>query len=140
MLPTTIGRLLPVLSALGLLLANPALAAVSAEQAARLGQDLTPMGAERAGNLDGSIPAWDPAGTVIPADFVPGSDQYIDPYPDEQPLYTIDGDNWQDHAGVLTEGAKGLLAKLGPSGFRINVYPTKRVAEAPDWVLSLIHI
>jgi len=37
--------------------ALPALAAVSEEDAARLGRDLTPTGAERAGNADGSIPA-----------------------------------------------------------------------------------
>ena len=41
------------------LLAAPALAKISAEEAARLGgEELTPMGAERAGNADGSIPAW----------------------------------------------------------------------------------
>src|SRR5690606_41300532 len=33
-------------------------AKVDATQAARLGQDLTPLGAERAGNAAGSIPAW----------------------------------------------------------------------------------
>lgn len=116
------------------LIANTGLAGVTPEQAARLGQDLTPVGAERAGNEDGSIPPWDPAGTVIPKDFVPGSDHYIDPYREEQPLYTIDLGNWQDYAEILTEGSRGLLQKLGPSGFKINVYPTKRVAEAPDWV------
>src|SRR5262249_3177836 len=33
-------------------------AAVSAQDAARLGNDLTPLGGEKAGNTDGSIPAW----------------------------------------------------------------------------------
>ena len=45
-------------TALGLLAANTLQAAVSAEEAARLGKDLTPTGAERAGNADGSIPEW----------------------------------------------------------------------------------
>jgi len=40
------------------LLAGQVMAAVSADQVARLGADLTPMGAEKAGNADGSIPAW----------------------------------------------------------------------------------
>jgi len=35
-----------------------ATAEITAEQAARLGQDLTPIGAEKAGNADGTIPAW----------------------------------------------------------------------------------
>ena len=76
---------------------NTALAAVSPDQAARLGKDLTPIGAEMAGNADGSIPPWDPKGTPVPAGFVPGSDNYINPYPDEKPLYTIDGSNWQQY-------------------------------------------
>ena len=45
-----------------------ALAVVSAEQVARLGQDLTPMGAEKAGNADGTIPEWTGGGIAeIPA-------------------------------------------------------------------------
>ena len=36
-----------------------AVAKVSEAQAARLGQDLTPLGAEMAGNADGSIPAYE---------------------------------------------------------------------------------
>ncbi len=51
-----------------------ATAAVSPEEAARLGKDLTPMGAEMAGNADGSIPPWNPEGTQPPANFVAGSD------------------------------------------------------------------
>lgn len=45
---------------LGLLLAVslPAFAKVSPEEAARLGKDLTPVGAEHAGNESGSIPEW----------------------------------------------------------------------------------
>ncbi len=54
-----------------LLISGAACAAVLREEAARLGRDLTPLGAEMAGNADGSIPAWDPSGPPIPADFVP---------------------------------------------------------------------
>jgi hypothetical protein len=118
------------------LLSTTALAAVSPEDAARLGKDLTPLGAERAGNADGSIPEWDPGKTVIPPNFVPGSDNYVSPYPDEKPLYTGDVNNWQEYTDVLTEGAKGMLEKLGPDGFKMNVYPTKRTDEAPDWVYA----
>ncbi|MCO7010404.1 DUF1329 domain-containing protein, partial [Pseudomonas aeruginosa] len=41
------------------LLATQVMAAVSADEAAKLGTSLTPLGAEKAGNADGSIPAWD---------------------------------------------------------------------------------
>jgi hypothetical protein len=111
-------------------------AAVSPEQAARLGEDLTPLGAERAGNADGSIPAWNPANLIIPDNFVPGSDNYVNPYADESPLYIVDRENWRDYTDILTEGARGLLEKLGADGFRMLVYPGKRTAEAPDWIYA----
>ena len=123
------------LAALGLstLITGSAIAGVSPEEAARLGQDLTPLGAERAGNADGSIPEWNPNGPPIPADFVPGSDNYIDPYAGEEPLYTIDASNWQEYADFLTEGTKAIFEKYGADGFRMDVYPTKRDFVGPDW-------
>ena len=121
------------LTVLGLGLACTSFAAVSPEQAAPLGTELTPLGAEMGANADGSIPAWDPTMPPAPADFVPGSAIYTNPYPDEKPLYTIDGDNWQEYADLLTEGSKALLKKLGPDGFKMFVYPGKRAYEVPDW-------
>lgn len=113
--------------------AGTVLAAVSPEQAARLGKDLTPVGAEMAGNADGSIPPWDPKGVPVPANFVPGSDNYVNPYPDEKPLYTIDGSNWQEYADMLTVGTQGLFKKYGADGFKIHVYPSHRGSIRPDW-------
>ncbi|MCX2972881.1 DUF1329 domain-containing protein [Halieaceae bacterium IMCC8485] len=118
------------------LVTSTALASVSTEEAARLGVDLTPMGAEAGPNADGSIPAWNPAGTPIPPDFVAGSDNYVDAYPGEEPLYTIDGSNYQEYAEVLTEGSKAMFEKLGADGFKMNVYPTKRDFVVPEWVYS----
>ena len=40
------------------MLATSVMAAVSADEAAKLGTTLTPLGAEKAGNADGSIPEW----------------------------------------------------------------------------------
>ena len=105
---------------LSLFATSAATAAVSPDQAARLGKDLTPLGAEMAGNADGSIPPWDPKGTPVPAGFVPGSDNYTDPYADEKPLYTIDGGNWKEHADTLSAGSQALFAKFAADGFRMN--------------------
>ena len=113
-----------------------ALAAVSPEEAARLGKDLTPMGAEMAGNADGSIPPWNAEGTPIPADFVAGSDNYTDPYADEEPLYTIDGSNWKEYADNLTVGSQAMFEKYGADGFKMHVYPTHRGSIRPDWVYA----
>jgi hypothetical protein len=122
-----------VVCTVGLLLTGTTAASVLPEQAGRLGRDLTPMGAELAGNADGSIPAWDPAGTPVPEIFVPGSDDYVNPYADEKPLYTIDGSNWQQYADTLTEGSRALFERLGEDGFRMDVYPTKRDFVTPEW-------
>jgi hypothetical protein len=100
------------------LFAGSAFAAVSPEEAARLGQDLTPTGAERAGNADGSIPEWNPNGPPVPADFVPGSDNYTNPYADEKPLFFA------------------IMEKLGPDGYRMDVYPSHRDFVPPDWLIE----
>lgn len=94
---------------IGSLVATGGTAAVSPEQAAQLGRDLTPMGAEKGGNADGSIPPWNAAGTPIRADFVPGPDNYINPYADEKPLYTIDNSNWKQYSDVLTAGTRAMF-------------------------------
>ncbi|CAA0126256.1 putative protein [Halioglobus japonicus] len=112
---------------------STALAAVTPDQAARLGKDLTPVGAEMAGNADGSIPPWNPEGTPVPEEFVPGSDNYVNAYPDEKPLYTIDDSNWKEYAEFLTPGTQALFEKFGKDGYKIHVYPTHRGTIRPDW-------
>ena len=60
MIPTHYTRPASVLAAAGLAiaLALPAHAKLTDAEAAKLGADLTPIGAEKAGNQDGTIPAW----------------------------------------------------------------------------------
>ncbi|MEH6577305.1 MAG: DUF1329 domain-containing protein [Amphritea sp.] len=111
-------------SAMGLSLSVNTLAAVSEAEAAKLGTSLTPMGAEKAGNADGTIPAWD-GGLPI------NSDRYADPYADEQPLFTITAANLADHQGKLTAGQAAMLAKY-PDTFKMNIYPTHRSASLPE--------
>ena len=43
---------------LGCVLASPASSEIAVDQIARLGVDLTPLGGDRAGNADGTIPEW----------------------------------------------------------------------------------
>jgi len=110
-------------------LAQGAFAAVSAEQAARLGNELTPVGAEKAGNADGTIPAWEGGITRPPAGFKVGM-FHPDPFPGDQPLFTITAANMNDHASKLTEGAKALLKKY-PNTYKMRVFPTRRSASFP---------
>lgn len=111
---------------------SQAQAAVSAEQANALKGALTPMGAEQAGNSDGSIPAWTGGltGEVAGAKF---GDVPADPFPGEKPVLRITAQNAAQYADKLSEGTLALLNKY-PDKFHLDVYPTHRSAAAPQWV------
>jgi hypothetical protein len=126
---TKILRYTALTIALASLLAAPALAAVSADEAARLGKELTPLGAEKAANKDGSIPAWDGGITAPPAGYKKGL-HHPDPYAADKPLLTISATDADQYADKLTAGHKALL-KLYPS-YKMKVYPTHRSAAAPQ--------
>ncbi|MCP1618107.1 uncharacterized protein DUF1329 [Pseudomonas sp. SLBN-26] len=119
----------PLLAALVLAcLASPqAMAQVSPEEAARLDKDLTPMGAERAGNADGSIPAWSGKwlGTPPHVKFDGTGHKRPDPYAGEQPLFTITAANLEQYKDKLSEGQVALLKRY-PDTYRIRVYPSHR--------------
>ncbi len=90
---------------------------------------LTPVGAERAGNADGSIPAWT-GGLVSPP--VP-DDQPLSVrlFEDEQPLFTVDTNNMAQYADLLTEGTKFQITNFG---LTLKVYKTHRTAAHPQYV------
>lgn len=121
-------------SACAAALAGVAVAKVPAEVAARLGQDLTPFGAELAGNADGSIPAWDGGLTAPPSgvSFDPNAKGYPDPFASDQPLFTITASNAGSYGDKLTDGYKALLAKK--SGYKMPVYQTRRSCGYPSFV------
>lgn len=118
-----VASLLPLVSA-------QAFAAVSADEAAQLKTTLTPMGAERAGNKDGTIPAWD--GGLKTLQGYRNGDPRPDPYPADKPRLQINAKNMDQHADKLTDGVKALMKKY--PDFRIDVYPTRRSAAAPQYV------
>ena len=109
-----------------------ATAAVSEKEASRLGADLTPFGAEKAANADGSIPAWTGGNTTVPAGFKNGGKR-SDPYANEKPLFVITAANMNQYADSLSEGLQGMLKKY-PETFKVPVYKTHRTAAAPQWV------
>jgi hypothetical protein len=104
-------------------------AGVSPEAADKLGDSLTPMGAERAGNADGSIPAWEGGLTTVHPDFEPGG-SYPDPYADEEPLFVIDGNNYEQYADKLSPGQIALLKRY--DSWQMPVYPSHRSAAYPE--------
>ncbi|MEE4639971.1 MAG: DUF1329 domain-containing protein [Wenzhouxiangella sp.] len=104
---------------------------------ARLGQDLTPMGSVRAGNADGTIPAW--TGGLgrddWPAGFEPG-DRHPDPYADDEPLFVITADNYQQYADQLSAGHKAAFERY-PETFRMKIYPSRRSASFPERIYEM---
>jgi hypothetical protein len=90
----------------------PTWAAITAQEAAHLGADLTPLGAEKAGNADGTIPEWT-GGIKSPADagfpsYKTGQ-HHPDPFAQDKPLFTITASNVGQYAAKLTEGHKKLF-------------------------------
>jgi len=116
------------------LLATGVMAAVSPDEAAKLGTTLTPVGAEMAGNADGSIPAWTGglptnAGAVDPRGFL------ADPFANEQPLFTITAQNVDQYKDKLTPGQLAMFKRY-PESYKMPVYPTHRSASLPAAVLE----
>jgi len=95
---------------------------------------LTPFGAERAGNADGSIPAWDGGFTTIPSGWTEGQEM-PDPFPDDKPIAEINAGNLAQYKDRLTEG---LIYMIQTYGFSMKIYPTRRTAAAPQYVYDNI--
>lgn len=111
------------------LVSTSAYAKVGADEAAKLGTTLTPNGAEKAGNADGSIPAWDGGLTKPPACYDKTTFR-CDPYGAEKPLFVITNANKDQYKDKLSVGQLAMLEKY-PS-FNMPVYPTHRSASYPQ--------
>ena len=101
------------------LLATHVMAAVSPEEAAKLGTTLTPIGAEKAGNADGSIPAWT---GVIPknAGAVDSKGFLADPFANEKPLFVITAATVDKYKDKLSEGQVAMFKRY-PETYKIQV-------------------
>lgn len=124
--------------AMGLLTAGAAIgmawAEVPADVAARMDKDLTPLGSQRSGNKDGSIPEWTGGLSSIPAGVTyKQGDRHPDPYPADTPLYTVTAANMNQYADKLTEVSTSLL-KPYPDAYKMNVYTSRRSCANPPSV------
>lgn len=118
-------------SAVALVFSCNALAKLPADQVARLGQDLTPVGAEKAGNAAGTIPEWTGGIQAAPAGYKPG-DHHPNPFADDKVLFTISKANLDQYRQFLSPGQIALF-DLYPDTFKMNVYPTRRSASFPQY-------
>ena len=116
------------------MLATSVMAAVSADEAAKLGTSLTPIGAEKAGNADGSIPEWT-GGLPKDAGQVDGKGFLSNPYANEKPLFTITAQNVDQYKDKLTPGQLAMFKRY-PDTYKMPVYTTHRSATLPQNVLE----
>ncbi|MDX9789101.1 MAG: DUF1329 domain-containing protein [Desulfobacterales bacterium] len=110
-----------------------AMAALTQEELSQLGGDkLTAIGAEVAGNADGTIPPYTGGYTTVPPGFDRSKMMLPDPFADEKPLYSIDAKNMDQYKDKLSPSTIHMITKH--ADFRIDVYPTHRTVAIPDYI------
>lgn len=126
--------LLSSCAAVSAMVSASALADVPAEQAARLGRDLTPMGAEAGGS--GDIPAWNGGLSAPPAGvkYDVKKEHPPNPFPGDKPRFTVTAANMAQYADRLDEGHKGMLKRF--PGYKMNVYVARRTCTVPQYALA----
>ncbi|MGB1117356.1 MAG: DUF1329 domain-containing protein [Parvibaculales bacterium] len=113
--------------------ATAALALVPEEQQARLDGDLTPLGSERAGNADGTIPAWTGGLTKPPAGIGYEKGKHLpDPFADDKVLFTVNAQNADRYDAYITRGQRALMERH--DSYFMNVYPSRRSCAHPEHV------
>ncbi|MDG5498581.1 DUF1329 domain-containing protein [Marinobacter sp. BGYM27] len=123
-------RLLVAITLLPLMWHAGAQAKVSEGQAARLDTDLTPVGAVRAGNEAGTIPAWTGGLSTPPSSYQEGEIE-TDPFPDDKPLFVINSQNVDEYKDNLTAGQIQMIKQYAPE-YVLPVYKTRRTAAYPE--------
>ncbi|RLU02648.1 MAG: DUF1329 domain-containing protein [Ketobacter sp.] len=117
-----------------LVAASPAYAKVTQEQAKRLQTELTPLGAERAGNAAGTIPSWQPNGIHYPERAAGG--HHLNPFAGDQPRLVINRDNMEQYRDQLSLAHQVMLQQY--EGFQMKVYPSRRTATYPERVYQAV--
>ena len=121
------------MAAAGLLFAPLAFGAVTPQEAAHLGEDLTPLGGEKAANADGSIPAWT-GGITLGGGGGLSQLQVRGPSPRSvRERQAALHDHPREPRAVRREAhrrAQGALQDL--RDYKMIVYPTHRSAAVPD--------
>ena len=88
-------------------------------------EEFTPLGAIKAGNATGEIPAFEGEAkdTQCPRTYTKG-DYLLNPYKDEKPLFRLDHTNVDQHRDRLSPGQIARLMRN--ENFFMNVYPSHR--------------
>jgi hypothetical protein len=113
-----------------LFMSNVSLAKVPDAEAAKLKGELTPLGAIKAGNAEGTIPAWTGGITTPPSGYTPGT-HHLDPFATDKPLFKITAQNLAQYEAKLSPGQIAMLKRY-PDTWFLTVYPTQRSGSLPQ--------
>src|ERR1043166_5637694 len=114
------------------LMSVAATAKVPQAEADRLGKDLTPIGAEMAGNKDGTIPKWEGGYKQQPSCYKGRGTRVCNPSPDDKPKFAITAANAEQYKDHLSAGQLAMF-KMYPD-YKLNVYATRRTAGYEQFV------
>tara|TARA_R110002020_G_scaffold435363_1_gene645545 strand:+ start:3433 stop:4806 length:1374 start_codon:yes stop_codon:yes gene_type:complete len=122
--------------ALSLLASSVVAQSLTQEEINSLGDTLTPIGAEKAGNAAGTIPEWTGGlGTDAGQELSDGFQ--ANPFADEQPEFVITAQNYQEHSENLTPGQIALFERY-PETFQMPVYKSHRTVGYPQSVYDQV--
>ncbi|MBD8526952.1 DUF1329 domain-containing protein [Pseudoxanthomonas sp. CAU 1598] len=98
-------------------------------QLAKLGNELTPVGAQRAGDASLGIPDWEGGVAEPPAGFVQG-EHHRDPFPSDRPTRVLTRANLSEHRDQLSAGQLAMFDRH--PGYKMPIYPSRRSAAFPQ--------
>jgi len=101
----------------------------------RLGSELTPVGALRAGNLEGTVPAWS-GGLTSPPEGYQAGETHLDPFGAETPVMVIDAGNAAAFEIRLSPGHQSMLRNY-PDTYALTIYPSHRTAAYPERIYEM---
>ncbi len=111
----------------------PAWAASDSTAADLLSTGFTPVGAERAGNVAGTIPAWTGGAPKTP---IAAGARRPDLFGWEAKIATITAQNANQYAANLPAGARALFKKY--PDYTMDIYPSHRTASLPPEIYAAI--
>lgn len=112
------------------MLAGTVSAKVSQQEASKLGTELTAIGAQKSGNVAGTIPAY--TGGLSANSKM---DPYTNIYENEQPLFVINKSNLAKYKKNLTKGQLAMFEKHADT-YSMSIYQTHRTANYPLSILN----
>jgi hypothetical protein len=118
------------------LAAGTVFAKVSPQEAAKLGDTLTPLGAEMAANASGTIPAW--TGGLTSKNTAKSKDagRPDNPFMQDKPLFEITSANFRDHQENLSAGQSAMFEKY--ADYKMPIYQTRRTAAYSDELYDVV--